>query len=43
MEQVPFVGTSGVRKAQHDQVKVAANKVVDALKNTRLMMWTLKV
>lgn len=32
MEQVPFVGTSGVRKAQHDQVKVAAEKVVDQLK-----------
>lgn len=34
MEQVPFVGTSGIRKAQHDQAKTAANKVVDALKNT---------
>lgn len=32
MEQVPFVGTSGVRKAQHDQVKVAADKVIDQLK-----------
>ena len=32
MEQVPFVGTSGVRKAQHDQVKVAAEKVIDQLK-----------
>lgn len=32
MEQVPFVGTSGVRKAQHDQAKVAAEKVVDQLK-----------
>ena len=32
MEQVPFAGTSGVRKAQHDQVKVAADKVIDQLK-----------
>lgn len=32
MEQVPFVGTSGVRKAQHDQVKVAAEKVINQLK-----------